>query len=1022
MPSLLGSVARCIKSAARAIPAVAMLFAAGRFVDTAWPDEAPAVNLAPADLASAAAHFDAEIAPLFARRCLDCHNPGEKKGGLDLTSLAAAKAGGDSGPVLAAALDDSLLWQRVADDEMPPKKPLPANEKALLRGWLVAGAAWGSGTIDRFRFTSDTRAGEDWWSLAPPDNPAIPNVEHRELVRNPIDAFVLARLESAGLAIGAETDRRSLIRRLSLDLLGLPPLADEIEAFVADRAPDAYERLVDRLLASPHYGQRWARHWLDVARFGESDGFEYDRLRPNAWPYRDWVVDAFNRDLPYDEFARLQIAGDVLKPDNAQAIVATGFLVAGPYDGLMPAAESMRQVMREDEMEDLVGTVSQTFLGLTVNCARCHDHKFDPIRQADYYRIAAALAGVKRGDRDMPAAVPANAHELRAQLAALQAEFEVVDAPARNAILAERSGGAAVRATPQPIARWDFTAGLQDQLGTLTATLVGEAKLSAAGLVLDGRQAYAQTPPLDRTLKAKTLEAWVSLANRTQRGGAAISLQTPGGDAFDAIVFGENEPGHWIAGSDFYRRTQAVGGAEETANPAEFLHLAITYQADGTIAIYRNGQPYGKTYKPAAPAEFAAGRAEIVFGLRHSPARGDKLLAGVVQRAALYDRALSAAEVAASAGELNRVVDKAELVTRLTPEQQTRRKQLSEQIRALESQLDPTALKVFAVTPQVAPVVHRLERGNPLAPAEVVPPGGVQAISAQDDNPLPADAPDAERRRRLADWIVDPSNPLFARVMVNRVWHYHFGVGLVETPSDFGFNGGQPAHRDLLDWLTGEFARGGFRLKPLHRAIVTSAAYRQSSRPDPAAVKVDAGNRLLWRYSPHRLEAETVRDAMLLVCGQLNTERGGPGFRDFDTYDQKGTQFYEPRDPEGSAFNRRSLYRTWARGGRNPLLDTFDCPDPSVTAPQRGVTTTPLQSLALLNNSFALRMADRFAERVAREAGSSLAEQVDRAYLLAYGRAAAQDERTRVEPFVARYGLAALCRALFNSNEFLYVD
>jgi hypothetical protein len=258
--------------------------------------------------------------------------------------------------------------------------------------------------------------------------------------------------------------------------------------------------------------------------------------------------------------------------------------------------------------------------------------------------------------------------------------------------------------------------------------------------------------------------------------------------------------------------------------------------------------------------------------------------------------------------------------------------------------------------------------------------------------------------------------------MANRVWSYHFGVGLVETPSDFGFNGGRPSHPELLEWLAGEFVRGGYRLKPLHRAIVLSGAYRQASRPNPQALKIDAGNRLLWRYAPRRLEAETVRDAMLLVCGQLNATLGGQGFRDFDTFDQKGTQYYEPRDPEGAAFNRRSLYRTWARGGRNPLLDTFDCPDPSVTTPQRGVTTTPLQALALLNNSFVLRMADRFAERVTREAGGEPADQVRRTFLLIYGRTPDAAERERIEPFVTRHGLAALCRALLNSNEFLYVD
>ncbi len=1009
-----------MKRAAGCLMAAVLSVATG----LAWPELKASAEDAPA-AATAGNHFEREVAPLLARRCLGCHNPEEHKGGLDLSSQATAMAGGESGVVLAPRdLEASDLWQRVDSAEMPPKKPLSAAEKSVLRKWIADGAAWGSGPIDRFRFTSDVRAGYDWWSLAPLRQVAVPKpVADAGWVRNPIDAFVLARLQERSLTPSPEPDRRTLLRRLSVDLLGLPPTPEEVAEFVADTDPQAYEKLVDRMLASPHYGEHWARHWLDVARFGESDGFEYDVLRPRAWLYRDWVISALNRDLPYDEFARLQIAGDVLHPADPDAVTATGFLVAGARDNLVPAGEPMRLIMREDEMEDMVGTVAQSFLGLTVNCARCHDHKFDPIRHSEYYRLSSALAGVKHGERELPMPGPANLAQLQQELTAARAAISAIDEPARLAILAERATAARTHSPPQPIARWNFAKGVQDELGGLEVSLRGSARVDGDGLHLDGKTAYALSPPLERQLQSKTLEAWVSLANVTQRGGAALSVQTLDGNQFDAIVFGETEPSRWIAGSDGFRRTQRVDGPEEPATADEFVHVAIVYHDDGTIVVYRNGQPYGSSYQSSGPLVFAAGSSQAVFGLRQGPPGEGKLLAGVVRRAQLYDRALSAAEVAESAGANFQGVSQSQILARLSPEQSARRTQLLADIASLDDRIHPRPPRVFAVKAQIPLVLHRLDRGNPQAPREVVSPGGVKAVSGPSaDFGLPADASDDERRKALAQWITSQDNPLFARVMANRVWHYHFGSGIVETPNDLGFNGGRPSHGELLDWLAGEFIRQGYNLKRLHRTIVTSAVYRQSSKPNRAALAIDAGNRLLWRYPPRRLDAETVRDAVLMVSGQLTERGGGAGFSDFNVFNDRGTQRYEPLDPEGPQFNRRSIYRTWARGGRNPLLDTFDCPDPSITSPQRGVTTTPLQALVLLNNSFLLRMSDHFGARVAADAGSKTGDQVRRAYELAYGRAPTAAETARVEPFVEKHGLAALCRVLLNSNEFLYCD
>jgi hypothetical protein len=685
-----------------------------------------------------AVDFDRQVAPLLAQHCLDCHSGPKPKGRLDLTRRRTALTGGRSGAVvLPGKPDDSLLCRYVEAGRMPPKRPLPEADRALLRAWVAAGAPWGSDPIDPFRITTTRRAGYDWWALQPVHRPTPPAVRDPGWVRNPIDAFVLHRLEAHGLHPAAEADRRTLIRRLSFDLLGLPPDPEDVAAFVRDDSPDAYKRLVERYLASPQYGVRWARHWLDVVRFGESNGFEFDEFRPNAWPYRDWVVDALNRDLPYDEFARLQLAGDVLRPDDPDAVRATGFLVAGAYDtvGQTQQSAAMRRVVRQDELEDLVSTVGQTFLGLTIHCARCHDHKFDPVRQADYYRLTAALGGIHHGERTL------------------------------------------------------------------------------------------------------------------------------------------------------------------------------------------------------------AGR------------------------------------------------------------------------------------KVYAVVPSQPEVAHVLARGNPQLPGAVVAAGGVAALPGADFG-LPPDAPEAERRRRLAHWVTDPGNPLFARVLVNRLWHYHFGTGLVETPNDFGFNGGRPSHPELIDWLASELVARRWSLKEMHRVIVLSATYRQAGTWDAASARVDAGSRLLWRRAPLRLEAEEVRDAMLRIAGLLSLQVGGPSVQDFVVSKAPGTaaNLYTPAGPAGDEPRRRTLYRAWARGGHSRLLDTLDCPDPAATAPSRAVTTTPLQALALLNNALVLRLSADFAERVRREAGPDVDAQVRRVYLLAFGRLPDGDELARARGVVRRHGLAVLARAVFNSSEFLYVD
>lgn len=968
--------------------------------------------------------FVTQIAPLISKSCLDCHNSRKSEGNLDLSSKQTAFAGGDSGVVLIEGkLSESFLWERVSTDEMPPEHPLTASEKLILKQWIEEGAKWDGERIDPFAVSTENRAGYDWWSLQPL---AKPNLPDKFSGQHPVDAFIREELAAQSLKPSPQADRRTLIRRLSFDLLGQPPSAGEVQAFLDDSSHEAWRELVDRMLASRHYGERWARHWLDLARFGESQGFERDKLRDHAWPYRDWVINALNDDLPYDQFARLQIAGDVLNPSDASSGTATGFLVAGPYDevGQSQQSAAMRAVVRQDEMEDYIGTVCQTFLGLTVNCARCHDHKFDPITQTDYYRIASALAGVVPGERPFEAAATQGQIDIAEQrLAEVNQCIAGLLDPVREQILVERDNGTMPTELVQPIARWTFDNSLKDEIGTLHGTAHGAAKVDGGQLILDGKEAYVATATLKTSLTVKTLEAWVQLDNLTQRGGGVISIQTTDGGLFDAIVFGEMNPGHWLAGSNGFARTQSFQGVAEQEADKNLVHVAFVYHEDGTIRGYRNGEPHGPPYMSEGPVTYAPEQSQILFGLRHGTgAGGNRLLAGRIEQAQLYDRALSAAEVAASAGQFS-ILTRSQLVARLTAEQtsllvqsEAEATQLREQIASLNSR------RVYAVTPRQPEMTHVLLRGNPGSPAEEVGAGGIPALKGlSPDFELSNDAPEAARRKQLARWITSEHNPLFARVIVNRLWHYHFGTGIVASPNDFGFNGARPTHPQLLDYLAVHLMENDWSLKAVHRLIVTSETYQQSSRPNADAMSMDSGNRWLWRYSPQRLEGEMIRDALLKVTGSLNLQHGGPSYRNFETFNSN-SQFYIMQDKTGPEYHRRTIYRMWIRSGRNRLLDAFDCPDPSVTTPNRTVTTTPTQSLSLLNNSFVLRMAEALARHIVNSGDENEGTQVSMAYRLLFQRDPRPHELALATSFVKQHGLPALARVLFNTNEFLFIE
>ena len=865
---------------------------------------------------------------------------------------------------------------------------------------------------------------ESHWSLQPLSAPVVPAGTH------PVDSFIDAALVSQRLAPNPAASPRELIRRIYFDLTGLPPSPEEVEAFLADARPDRDARWIDRLLASPRYGERWGRHWLDVVRYTESQGFEYDRFRDNAWPYRDYVVRSFNADLPYDRFMQEQIAGDVMDPVTTDGIVAASLLVSGPWDqaGNSQANATQRAITREEEMEDLVSVVGQTFLGLTVNCARCHDHKFDPIPSSDYYRIRAVFDGVRHGDRPVEGISERQAREAQKASAqrALAEASQIVAAVEREAVrkVLNSRPEAPREPGPTPWTSWDFRSPDRAQW---SAGLRGGARWTDQGLELAKAGDFFEAPVIDRDLREKTLEAWVALSDLEQGGGAAVSLEAAGGTPFDAIVFAERQPRKWMVGSEGFSRTRDLAGPVEDTPAGAWVHLAAVFSADQRIQLFRNGQSYGEAYAPAGTVPvFAAGKARIVVGRRHEGG-GRPWLTGTVRSVALHDRALTSEEVAAAFRSGGSTVTREELAQALEGLPRSRRQAREEALvrmqaaRAELERAEKPAAMVYAGTRSQPTPARILKRGDVKSPGDTVTPaalGSIKTVSSEFG--LAADSPEADRRKAFARWLADPANPLPARVMVNRVWHFHFGQGFVPTPSDLGRNGGAPSHPELLDWLASDFIASGWSLKALHRRIMTSEAYRRSAVHRQDAAERDADNRWLWRMTPRRLEAEAVRDALLSVSGELNLQYGGPSFRSFTT-SEYGATFYHLFDKGDPEFNRRTVYRMNINSGKEPLLDAFDCPDPSVKTPRRGVTTTPLQALGLMNGTFTQRQADRLAARLRREVGTDPGRVVDRVYPITLGRAPTSAERERALEAIRERGLENLCWALLNSTEFVYV-
>ncbi|MEI6713871.1 MAG: DUF1553 domain-containing protein [Verrucomicrobiota bacterium] len=1089
------------------------------------------------------ASFESKIRPLLAKHCTECHGDKKQKGGLRLDLKSHAFKGGENGAaILPGNSTKSPLLQRVLssepDEKMPPKgERLSSEEIALLKNWLDTGAPWPESQADADA-AIDKRL--QHWSYQP-----IRTTESSAS----IDSLLTPKLKEAGLGFSPEADRATLIRRTYLDVTGLLPTPEETAAFVADPDPKAYDKLIERLLGSPRFGEKWARHWLDIVRFAESDGFEMNRARANAWPYRDYVINAFNADKPFDQFVKEQLAGDALGED-----AATAFLVGGATDRVKSKDPVLTANQRADELHDMVSTTASTFLGLTVNCARCHDHKFDPIPAKDYYAITAMLQGVQHGER--PLHTPESdaklklAATLREQLAPVELALTKVqplahlnktlliddtaapsasNKPGVTQIEQPRNGEPIVYSPgkergqandPGDITRlpnlggsyryWLPTAGAGENLFSWDPKVTGRYRIWVSwGTWTTHTKDARYILDRDGDLSTTNDQTEIAVVNQSQfaDGAAAIPEQKrwsgfylageheltaqsivvlktgdKGGPhiadvlAFEEVV-GSNKPGtlpplrapvSHLANEERFAPISAkylrfsinkssnsepcidelevFGGSQGTKNVAS-AQYGTTVTASGTYAnssnpkhqlahindgLFGNDYSWISNQKDGGWVQLEFAKPEeirrVVWSRDRRPdpkARPyeDRLAIGYKIEVSLDGQDWT--PVASSVDRLDtsyrQQIATIPTLTDVPAEQLAEVAGLLKKRTKLQTEINDLSKPpmVYAGTFREPGPTHRNSRGDPTQPREQVDPGALSLIGT----PLTLDpsTPEKERRMALAEWLVNPKNPLTARVIVNRLWHYHFGTGLVDTPSDFGLNGSKPSHPELLDWLANELQTHQWSLKHIHRLILQSAAYRQRSDINTKAFQVDSNARLLWRFPPRRMDAEMVRDTILEVTNKLDLKMGGPGFDLFEP-NENYVKVYVTKTEYGPTEFRRLVYQSKPRSMLDDLFGAFDCPDAGQPAPKRNSSTTPLQALNLLNSNFAIQQANFFAERLQTEVGPDPKAQITRAFQLVLGRTPAPEELSDSASLVNQHGLPTLCRALFNSNEFIRLN
>jgi hypothetical protein len=1056
--------------------------------------------------------FAAEIQPLLKRHCLKCHGPAKHEGKLNLSTPAGIIRGGMNGAVLVPHDPKaSLLWKRVAEDEMPPEDPLADGDKDLLKRWIVAGAP---GLPNR-NSVAGKPDGKDHWAFQPLRPIPVPSVRDGSRLVNEIDLFLQAALEKEGLSLGPEADRPTLVRRISFDLTGLPPSVAEIDEFVNDKAPQAYARMVDRYLASPHYGERWGKYWLDAAGYADSNGyFNADSDRPLAWRYRDWVVRALNADMPFDRFVREQIAGDEIArfvpgseatPEIISLLEATHYLRnsqdgTGESDG---NADEVR-VDRYTVIEGTIQNVTNSLFGLTIQCAKCHDHKFEPIPQRDYYQFQAVFAPVfnlqswmKPNDRFVYASLPGEFEKWDAAIKALDAEITAQRNRVSDWARQNRPRGLDLfsdnfDSPGSPLSdRWSSTAPGDNAPGGDMPVQIDSDRPPGL-LVQEGR--------LKIITAANQGEGWVSTKEKfdwtPDEIGGAVQV------TFDLVAnrFSDSEPhaeriGYYVSLHDFHNDAPLVGGnLLIDGNPGAATTVYLDYPGGGShpkgeigATPYKPGRNYGVRITHVEQGKFKLEHLVdfIPEGKSLMMAEADLPDGGFGFE--YYSRrnfAIDNLSIERFSGTPEGAVPPAQF----QKEYETQKKRLDEIQKKRSAAPDrPGKIAWVSDLSETPPEVFLLERGDYAKPAVKVNPAGLTVLS-DPDHPFTVCPPapplkSTGNRLAFAEWVTARgSTPaaLMARVQVNRIWHRHFGTGIVSPVDNLGISGAAPSHPELLEWLAHELAsaspplsKGGagggalpatdafesqnqpvnaaelrtpnseldatspllregvnaWTLKRLHRLILNSAAYRQVSRSDGAAKQRDPDNRLLWRFPVRRLDAEAIRDALLAVSGELDPRLSGP----FAATKRTDAGDVVPADSNGSG-RRRSIYLQQRRTQVTSLLAVFDAPTIVFNSVQRPVSTMPLQTLALLNSAFVVDRAKAFAARVEHESQDDTAR-LRLAYLTAWGRepqsAELESARQFLDTQAAEYQSTAnprslawvdFCQMLLAANEFLYVE
>lgn len=960
---------------------------------------------------------------ILERRCLSCHNEVDQEGDV---VFSTAEAMDDTGLIDSDDPESSHLLRVVSSQEgeapaMPKDSDsLTQQQQEILRQWIGHGADWPEG----YHLSEPVNDNFDWWSFRPLQKPDVPKPAPGDdaWVQTPIDAFIAEKHHEHELIHADEANRRTLVRRIYYDLTGLPPTPDEVADFVQSADPKAWDKLIDRLLDSDRYGERWARHWLDVVKYADTCGYDKDKLRPNAWPYRDYVIESFNDDKPYARFVQEQLAGDVLFPGSPDGIRALGFIAAGPWDFIGHAEVSEDKidgkVARNLDRDDMVSNTLNTFCSVTIQCARCHNHKFDPFTQEHYYSLQSIFAAVDKADRvyDLSPEIERQKKSLKQQLTAAKAALDTHEESVTEAggqELAEvlqqiesLQDGRREKSRPveygyhsQIASKSDAVKWVEVDLGKAVA--LSEIRLRACSDDFAGIGTGFGFP----------------VRFRVEVSDAPIDKDT----AITVLNYDTSDaPNPHLA--------PFLVAVPET--PVRYVRVTATQ-----LALRSNDYNLALAEIEAIDAEgnnVAFNASVSALDSIESPVRW--------QKSNLTDGRYPEAQDPAKAQQLAVAeAKKASLLSDLrTPDWLERHAELKQQIADASKELKnlPVGQMVYAAATDFKPIsnfkptmgrprpVRLLHRGNVTQPLDEVSPGVIPLSTSSGWHlPLEDDHNEADRRAALAEWLVDPDNPLTWRSVVNRIWQYHFGQPIVKSPNDFGRMGQPPTHPELLDWLACEFRDNGQSFKHLHRLILKSAVWKQASSHHRGNASIDGSNQYVWKHARRRLSAEELRDSVLMVSGQLNLKMGGPGYYLFalEKTDHSPHYEYHKFDPADEASHRRSIYRFIVRSQPDPFMTTMDCADSSQSTPQRTETFTALQALSLMNNNFTLVMAEAFSARL-REQSTASADAVDTAFTLCTGRKPTPAEKSALAEYADTHGLAALARVMFNLNEFIFVD